>query len=152
MIEVSVDVSALTGSFLAFPIALKNELRKELKNQIQTVTREARTMHRYGGSTKRERLGRQGRGYTLTGKLAMSTLNHVNDQATIAEAYLETGIASYGVFVHEGHGGPGKSVLKGHPYVWEPDRFLDAAMKRREPYIQPAIEKAVIEGLRKAGL
>lgn len=156
IMDITIDITGLTGKFISFPANLTKSIRKEMKNQIESVAREARKFHRYGLSNKRQRLtgkyGKASRGYIRTGMLEKSTLSSVNENGSIAQAYLESGIAHYGVYVHEGHGAPGKSVKNGYPYVWEPDRFLDSVMKRHEPYIQPAIEKAVIDALRMAGL
>ena len=158
MFSISVDITPLTMGILKFPAELTLSLRKELKNQVAEVTRTARKEHRYGSRTKAAKLRRQSAGYRLTGNLARSVDYAVKNDATEADVHLESGMAlnkqgdPYGVYVHEGHGGPGKSVRNGYPYVWEPDRFLDAALKKQEPQIRPAIERAVIEGLQKAGL
>ena len=135
MLSVAVDISHLTRAFAAFPEAVKVELRKEMKQQTSDIQRLARSKHRY---------------HSHTNQLRMSTEMEYSE--TLGVVGLDLKRAEYGVYVHEGHGGPGKSVTKGFPYVWKPDKFLDAALKKVEPGLQAAFEGALKRGLEKAGI
>jgi hypothetical protein len=108
-----------------------------MKHQLVEIQRQARKNHRYN---------------THTGALEKSINWKILQQGLVGEVYLEDSIADYGVYVHEGHGARGKSVLHGYPYVWNPDRFLEKAVKDREVQIRWGLERAIQEAIMKAGL
>jgi hypothetical protein len=128
MKNIEVDLSQLRDAFGKLPANIKREVRKAMGEQITKVRDMGRRNHRYMSTSGYRPTGRY---YKNTGKLEQSTMSHVNADGDVAEAYLESGIASYGKYVHEGHGS------------WGPDKFLDKAIEAQEPFIRVAIEQAV---------
>jgi hypothetical protein len=138
MRNITVDLSQFDAAMFRFPIVIKDEIRKVLKEQIGMVRDQARRNHRYMPNSG---IRPSGRYYKNTGKLEQSTQSHVLEDGTVAEAYLESGIAKYGVYVHEG-----QDPLGIHPRFknpWKPDKFLDKALEDREPFIRVAANQAV---------
>ena len=144
--SVSVDLQGLDAALLAATNGLTQAVRAEMKQQLTEIQREARKTHRYGKGAKSDKIIRQKRGYRLTGKLPMSVNTLITDNGLTGEVYLESSIAPYGIYVHEGHHLP--PMYKGPG--WAPDRFLDEALEKQEPKIQPAFQHAVEAALRRA--
>lgn len=122
-----------------------HEIQVEMKHQLVEIQKLARNEHRYGKPYSR--------GYQRTGNLAQSVQTEVTDDGMTGAVGFDPGLpgARYAPYVHEGHGARGRSVKKGYPYVWQPDRFLDAAIQKREPAIKDGFEKAIQRGLTKGG-
>lgn len=115
---------------------LAKAVRTEIKNQLVQIQKMAMRKHRHTT-----------RSGSLNSSLQMQMSNDFEGQVAF-----DTGIAHYGVYVHEGHGAPYKSVTKGYPYVWKPDRFLYEALAARETAIKADMEAAIKSGLATAGL
>ena len=119
----SIDISEPVSALNKLSDLLGSRLESALKEQADTIEKQARTVHRY---QKR------------TGKL---------QQATVAEAtrseitgYLDEGIAHYGKYVHDGQ------------RSWAPDPFLDNAFHGADFKIRVAAEKAFDSAIIGAGL
>lgn len=120
MVSVTVDVS-MTGLDLGnLGPKVENALRKELKYQLSEVQLEARKTHRY---------------QTHTSMLEKSVTMEVQENGLVGEVGLDESIAYYGPFVHDGQ------------RSWAPDKFLDEALDKREPYIMEGVEQAINEAL-----
>ena len=132
---VEIDLSKFLRGMSDIPAVLTNAIRREIKYQIVEVQKRAMTKHRH---------------ITRTGMLNNSVQKRMLGDLE-GEVYFDTGIAHYGVYVHEGHGAPHKSVLKGFPYVWRPDRFLYEALESRRATIVADLEKTIGESLASAG-
>jgi hypothetical protein len=102
------------------------ELKKVMIASAKTIVTEARLQqnHRY------KRKG---------GLLQRSTREEVDKSGLSAKVFLDEGIASYGKYVHEGHGS------------WMPDRFLYNVAKRQKPYFIARINGAVKRIIEAAG-
>ena len=133
---VEFDLSKFTADTQRIPGVLAKAVRTEIKNQLVQVQKLAMRKHRHTT-----------RNGSLNSSLQMQMNNDFEGQVAF-----DTGIASHGVYVHEGHGAPGKSVTKGYPYVWQPDRFLYEALAARETAIKADLEAAINSGLAAAGL
>lgn len=135
--EVTVNLSKFLSDLNAIPMVMVKSIRTEIKRQLVEVQKVAMKVHRHK---------------TRSGMMNNSIQRDVAGDGLSGQVYFETGIADYGVYVHEGHGAPYKSVTKGFPYVWQPDRSLNAALMSREPVIRADLENAINSGLAAAGL
>ena len=133
---VEFDLSKFTADMQKIPGVLEKAVRTEIKNQLVQVQKLAMRKHRHT---------------TRNGSLNSSLQMQMNSDFD-GQVHFDTGIAGYGVYVHEGHGAPYKSVTKGYPYVWQPDRFLYEALAARETAIKADLEAAINSGLAAAGL
>jgi hypothetical protein len=110
---------------------------RAIKQQMYEVVRLAKKQHRYGHPYSQ--------GYRPTHMLAKSVVQSTNQPPMQAEAHLETGIAYYAPYVHEGHG-----THKMHApiyYSWKPERFLYEAFSQKEPMMQYDIEQFVRDAI-----
>lgn len=136
MLTITVNLDKFKKAMSDFPAVVTRTIQKEMKHQLVEIQRTARHEHRHK---------------TRTGTLNDSIDWELDNEGLTGKVGFNSAMfgSQYGPFVHEGHGAPYKSVLKGFPYVWKPDRFLDNALKRRESSIQigfeDAIRKAVAE-------
>jgi hypothetical protein len=121
---VAVDLPGFQNNLRLVPEALTDSIRKEIKHQLVEIHKLAMKKHRHT---------------TRTGMLNNSLQRQMNSDFE-GSVYFDTGIANYGVYVHEGHGS------------WEPDQFLYAALDARAPLIEADLEKAINVGLTQAGL
>jgi hypothetical protein len=139
MMEVNVDLKPFLGGMREIPDALLRELRKEIRYQTVEVQKVV---------IKRDGSGH--RHITRTGMLNNSVQTEFADDGLSGKVGFNPNIAivksngktkkiNYGIYVHEGHG------------TWKPDRFLPAALEKREPLIRAGMENAVKRGLKKAG-
>ena len=136
MISIDIDTHKIEAQFQALPVDLMAGIRQEMKQQVTNVQSEARKTHRYMSTSG---LRPSGRYYRTTGHLEKSVQTKVNDEGTVGEVYLDSGIADYGIYVHEGHG------------TWAPDRFLDEALMKNESQIRISLEDAIKGAIAKAG-
>lgn len=90
---------------------------------LKSVQEEARRQHRY----KRR-----------TGKLERSISVETTPEG--GEVYIEEKTADYGKYVHEGFG------------KWSPDQFLISAFERKLPALDAALDRAIDDSIKKAGL
>ena len=132
---VVIDLNKFLQGLRGVPAVLTSAIRKEIKFQLVEIQKLAMKKHRH--------ITRSG---SLNRSLQRKMVNDFEGQV-----YFDTGIAHYGVYVHEGHGAPYKSVLKGYPYVWQPDRFLYMALESRRATIKADLEKTISEALMAAG-
>ena len=145
MMEVSIDISELESKLPMMSEKIEAFMRVELKHQLVEIQKYAMKNHRH-------KTRRKTRNKTRTGSLNSSIQRQIDPSEMSGSVYLETGIADYGVYVHEGHGAPGKSVKNGFPYVWEPDQFIYKALEAREPVIRADFEVTVDNALVAAGV
>jgi hypothetical protein len=150
MIDITIDTEDLLYGLNEFPKSLERELRREMKEQLTQIQRQARQIHRhsqrysYGvndsGDIKRKRVKRP---YNLTGKLNQSITTKITNEigSIVGEVGLDLETAYYGIYVHEGHGTQNRPA-PGY-YAWKPDKFLDAAIERREPEVREGFKEAI---------
>jgi hypothetical protein len=136
MVSININTHEIEAKFAELPQALMAGIRQEMKQQVTEVQSEARKNHRYMSTSG---VRPSGRYYRNTGNLEKSVQTKVNDEGTVGEVYLDSGIADYGIYVHEGHGS------------WAPDKFLDDALMKRETEIREKIEEAIKVAISKAG-
>lgn len=138
MMQINVDLTDFNDKIGKFPEVIANAARKTLKQELSEVRQIAVREHRH---------------HTRTGSLNNSIVQEVASDGLSGQVGFATNSrVKYGPYVHEGHGSKGKSVLIGYPYVWEPDRFLSAALEKREPGIQDRFEKSIHSALAEAGI
>ena len=136
MMQINVDLTDFNDKIGKFPEVIANAARKTLKQELSEVRQIAVREHRH---------------LTRTGSLNNSIVQEVASDGLSGQVGFATNSrVKYGPYVHEGHGSKGKSVLSGYPYVWEPDRFLSAALEKREPGIQDRFEKSIYSALAEA--
>lgn len=124
LITLQFESGLLTKALSIAPKLLKTELRVELKNQLKEVRKVAKKEHRF----KRK-----------SGFLQRSIKQVIDNQLT-GMVFLDTGIASYGPIVHEGHG------------KWSPDQFLYEALDKQKDDIRKGVGEAINRALKKAVL
>jgi hypothetical protein len=122
---IQIDLPKFIAEMNQVPAVLVNSIKKELKHQLVEIQKLAMKKHRHK---------------TRTGTLNSSLQRMVADNGLSGQVYFETGIADYGVYVHEGH------------HSWKPDQFLYEALAAREPTIISDMENAINQGLLSAGL
>lgn len=105
-------------------------VRRQLKQEISWVIQNAKKNHRYGRPYSK--------GYHPTHMLEKSVVMTDNTPPLVAEAHLDTGIAHYGPYVHEGH------------HSWKPDQFLYKALEFESKFTQHNLEMAIEDAIRKA--
>jgi hypothetical protein len=118
--SVDIDCTDLLKEFEKIPLEIVKCVRRELKNQTDILQRDARNNHRYKHRT---------------GMLRKSTEKKFTNDDLQSEVYLDSGIASYGKFVHDGQ------------RSWEPDQFIYNAADKLRGEIETALERAVNEGI-----
>jgi hypothetical protein len=133
---VEFDLSKFNVDMAKIPVVLAKAIRTGIKYQLVEIQKLAMRKHRH---------------ITRSGSLNSSIQTQMNNDFE-GQVHFDTGIAAHGVFVHEGHGASGKSVTKGYPYVWKPDRFLYEALAAREATIKADLEATINSGLATAGL
>lgn len=130
-LQMKVEARGLLDAFKKAPFETAKELRVEMKSQMSHLQRDAREHHRF---------------VARTGMLERSVQFQVERSGLAGKAYLETGLAPYGVYVHQGHHvGRGKGG-------WKPDKFLYEAFDRLKPQFLREMGKAIDRALRKVGL
>ena len=92
------------------------------KEWLTSVQTEARLVHRFT---------------TRTGALERSIQTKVTERAEDGKVYLETGIARYGPYIHNGF----KS--------WKPDMFLTDAAERKRKELPGMISRAIANSIRR---
>jgi len=131
--KIHIEADGVINALRRAPSKFLGELRKALKTSATMVQVYARSIdgHRYTS-----------RG----GSLARSV--QVKTGTTSATVYLDTGIAKYGPFIHQGWKRP-KSKTE---WSWAPDPFLNNALDANESKIKREIAVAIARGIVKAGL
>jgi hypothetical protein len=126
------DLSKFEKEMDAIPQTVMRGARKGLGNFLETVQIEARQTHRH---------------HRITGMLEKSIIVSIVSINEIDELYgcvrFEEAVVDYGKWVHEGHGAPGKSVLNGYPYVWDPDQFIYEAFGKLKDRAFETIETGI---------
>jgi serine/threonine protein kinase HipA of HipAB toxin-antitoxin module len=123
-LKITVDAKGLMAALTKEPETLEKNVGIALKEEMIKVIDESRNTHRFVIRT-----GMLDRSQQMRQLAPMSV-----------EDYLDEGIASYGVYVHEGHGS------------WKPDRFLYDAFKRHVDSITKAVENAINKTFKQLGL
>jgi hypothetical protein len=129
-IQIKIDLSRFKLEGLGREISAA--AGRAIKSEMAEVVRDAKKNHRYISHTR---------------QLEKSVVLDNNPIPLTAHAHLDTGIAFYGPYVHEGHG-THANPAPGH-YVWNPDQFLYEALDRREPHVQENVERAIEAAIRK---
>lgn len=123
-LKIEVDKKQLLAALAKSPETLEKNIGIALKEEMVSVVEESRNTHRF---------------VTRTGMLDRSQQVRQLAPMTV-EGFLDEGIASYGVYVHEGHG------------TWAPDRFLFDSFTRHEDQFVTAVENAINKSFKEAGL
>jgi hypothetical protein len=129
--DIVIDLSRLEDVFHRLPVDIERIALKEIKNQTQEAQLFARKNHRFMNTSGRRPTGR----YYRNTHMLVKSINTMSDGSG-STLYLETGIAKYAPYVHEGQ----KDQRFKKP--WAPDQFIYGAAKHQEPNILPAIEAA----------
>lgn len=116
MVKVDVDTRDLERTLKEIPPAVQRSTQQEIKDQLLAVQQQARSRHRYT---------------TRTGRLNQSVQTQLDQSGMSGEAYLESDIADYGIYIVEGHGS------------WEADNFLDEAVFAKQMEIESNITRAI---------
>jgi hypothetical protein len=127
--EVSIDVSEVMKAFELLPQEAEREILISAKEWLTSVQRVARMLHRY---------------ITHTSHLEKSVqvaIGKTLDEG--GKVYLDTGIAHYGPYVHEGH------HLDGPHGGWKPDQFLNKAAIQEESNLIPMLNKGLDRAVEK---
>lgn len=130
-LSIQVDSVRFQTALRKSPSSMLSALRKAIKTGATMIQLEAAIVHRY-----MSRSGMLGRSVRTKAKGAG------------AEVYLDTGIAKYGPFIHEGW----KRPKNKSGWSWKPDKFLDAALKKKEDDVETEISKAIDVALTSVGL
>jgi hypothetical protein len=123
-IVITCDATKLLAALAKAPDELTKSIDTTLKKEMQDVILDAQQTHRF---------------ITRTG-MTEHSIQQRSPQMMVVEDYLDTGIASYGVYTHEAHG------------TWAPDRFLYNAFNRRVEKLVENVEKTINNVFRKLGL
>jgi len=123
-ITITCDATQLLAALAKAPDELNKSINTTLKKEMQDVIIDAQHTHRFT---------------TRTG-MTEHSISQRNPTMMVVEDFLDTGIASYGVFTHEGHG------------TWAPDRFLYNAFNRHVEGIVKAVEQTINNVFRKLNL
>lgn len=115
----------LVAAFKKAPEEVANALRITLKQQLGGVQSEAQHSHRF---------------ITRTGLLKNSIEKDVDQSGLIGVVQLNSAVASYGKYVHEGH------------HSWAPDQFLYIAFEKKRQGIVNAINETLNAIFQKVGL
>ena len=125
-LSVKVDLTKFKDVFGRLPVAIERAAVKAIKQQLTEIQKYAQKNHRFMSVSG---VRPSGRYYRNTGMLDKSI--STNFSGNTGMVYLETGIAEYGPYVHEGHG------------TWGKDQFIYGAMDKQESAIVPAVMAAV---------
>ena len=123
-VTITCDATQLLAALAKVPDELSKSIDTTLKKEMQDVIIDAQQTHRF---------------ITRTG-MTEHSISQRSPQMMVVEDFLDTGIASYGVYTHEGHGS------------WAPDRFLYNAFNRRVDKIVSAVEQTINNIFRKNNL
>jgi hypothetical protein len=123
-VTITCDATQLLAALAKAPEELTRSIDTTLKKEMQDVIIDAQQTHRF---------------ITRTG-MTEHSISQRSPQMMVVEDFLDTGIASYGIYTHEGHGS------------WAPDRFLYNAFKRRSEKLVDAVEKTINTVFRKLNL
>ena len=153
-LTVKVDSKALEKALLAAPKQVHDELYAALAISLRSVTTTAEAIHKYK---------------TKSGQLSRSILYKVQNDGMSGAARLDSGVAPYGKYQHDGtpaHEIKAKTVKAlhwvsggvnrfakaiNHPGI-KPDQFLYRAFNRNKDAIVKRIDAALASAYRKAGL
>lgn len=119
------NVEEVVGAFLKFPDEISNYVRPAMKEAMVLIATRASTTHRYT---------------TRSAMLDRSIQTDVDQSGFTGRVFLDTGVATYGPYIHEGF----KS--------WPPDRFLDEAAVFYQEDVASLLEDAVDAALTSVGL
>jgi hypothetical protein len=123
-LNITVDNHQLLAALAKAPDEMEKNVGIALKEEMIAVLEESRNTHRF---------------VTRTGMLDRS--QQMRQLAPMSvEDYLDEGIASYGVYVHEGH------------HSWPPDQFLYDSFNRHIDSITDGVEKALNKTFQELGL
>lgn len=114
-----------TNKFPQLESVLLRNVRISLKQGTTLIQRTARFTHRYAAKSH---------------DLEKSVKAEVDNQSLVATIFLDTGVAKYGPFVHEGQ------------RSWKPDRFLFASAKKHKADVVNLITKAIRDSISQVGL
>jgi hypothetical protein len=124
MLDVTVDSKQVEDGLNRLSSTLESSVvQKAVQPVLKQIQVEAQRHHRY---TRR------------TGRLERSIRSTMN--RTGGEVFIDDSMADYGKYVHEGF----KS--------WNPDKFLYQAAEKYDKVLDVAVEKAIDDDIKQAGL
>jgi hypothetical protein len=130
MLSVTVDLSRYRDFAERLPVAVERAAVRGIKRQLAAIQRRARREHRFMSTSGKRPTGRYYRNtHMLEKSVEMTTDEHGG------MVYLDTGIAAYGPYVHEGQ------------RSWAPDQFIYGAFDKQLPEIQPAVEAEITRAM-----
>ena len=131
----TIDLTKFEAVLNALPEKVERAVMREAKKQLTDVQRVARVAHRFQSTSGlRPAWGRKKAGYYKnTHKLEKSVQVEMTGDG--GRVYLDTGVADYGPYVHEGQ------------RSWEPDRFVYQALAIQRHEIINGIGRAVAEAI-----
>lgn len=155
-LKVRFDTSKLTAALMTLGQTGTQEIRKTVKAELETVANDANQNHRF---------------IPRSGNLDRSVQVDMSSDGMSGTVSLQTSIAPYGPYIHNGTGiyGPRKKPIVPtakkllHFYVGgkpvfarsvkgvRPDPFLTTAFERRKADIKSRIQKAINRTIRRAG-
>lgn len=160
-LTIRIDSKAVQQALKTAADAVSKELRISLKEALQGVVKQAKTVHDFK---------------THSGQLQRSINFSVNAKGLDGKVYLDDGICPYAPYVHEGTGihGNGRGAYTIAPVSrkslhWvsgggshfakrvtatgqKPDPFLTRAAAQQEPFIVKKMQQAVERSIKIAGL
>lgn len=107
------------------PPFIKLDINKALNNVLPQMSAYAKTHHRYRNRT---------------GRLTSAIRSEVKE--LMGELIMDSSIAHYGVYVHEGH----------HKGAWPPDQFIYGASDELDGQLDRALDEAIDRALETQGL
>jgi hypothetical protein len=114
----------------SFPSTVERHVLRQARQSLADVRNTARKIHRFRATSGRRPTGRY---YKNTGRLERSVQVEMFDSG--GRVYLDTGIADYGPYVHEGQ------------RSWAPDQFIYESMFAWKEQIIADIGNAVAEAI-----
>jgi hypothetical protein len=114
----------------SFPPAVERAVFRQARQSLGDVRNQARRIHRFMATSGRRPTGRY---YKNTGRLERSVQVEMSDSG--GRVYLDTGIADYGPYVHEGQ------------RSWAPDQFIYESMYAWKDQIFVDIGNAVAQAI-----
>jgi len=129
---ITIDIKAFDKFFTGAPEKMESSALRAIGQQLVIIQKTAKKEHRYMSTSGRRPTGRY---YRNTHNLERSVVTELDKKAKVGMVYLDTGIAKYGPFIHQGF----KS--------WRPDQFLYAAFDKQLSQIQPAINTALSQAV-----
>lgn len=127
MFDLTVDDNGLLAALLQAGSAIEAEMETVMETSMEELAVEARKKKHHRFITK-------------GGFAEKSILSRTRRSGFIGQVYLETGIAHYSPYLHQGF------------RSWKPDEFLFSALEEKQSEIVGDVVGAINKGLRKVKL